>query len=104
MKKLHLSKIILSCICIAILFVQGCKVGQKYVQPDLKMPDQYRGDTLAYFADTSSFSQISWRDFFHDPLLKELIDTALVNNSEVKTALLNIEIANKKLRQNKFNY
>ena len=104
MKKLHLSKLIISCICIAILFVQGCKVGQKYSQPDLHMPDQYRGDTLAYFADTSSFSQISWRDFFHDPLLKELIDTALINNNDVKTALLNIEIANKKLRQNKLNY
>lgn len=94
----------MGCLGIAFLMVQGCKVGQKYQQPELNLPDQFRGDTLAYFGDTSSISQISWKEFFHDPTLKDLIDSALANNYDMQTALKNIEIANKWLRQNRMNY
>ena len=104
MKILSIHRIGLGFIGLCLLIAQGCKVGEKYTQPSLNLPDQFRGDTLSYFADTSSISNISWKDFFHDPTLKELIDSALVNNYDMKTALLNIEIASKQLRQNKYNY
>ncbi|QBR12889.1 efflux transporter outer membrane subunit [Sphingobacterium sp. CZ-2] len=104
MKILSIHRIGLGFIGLCLLIAQGCKVGEKYTQPTLHLPDQFRGDTLSYFADTSSISNISWKDFFHDPTLKELIDSALVNNYDMKTALLNIEIASKQLRQNKYNY
>ncbi|MEI5986162.1 efflux transporter outer membrane subunit [Sphingobacterium sp. PU5-4] len=104
MKILSIHRIGLGFIGLCLLIAQGCKVGEKYTQPTLNLPDQFRGDTLSYFADTSSISNISWKDFFHDPTLKELIDSALVNNYDMKTALLNIEIASKQLRQNKYNY
>ncbi len=104
MKILSIHRIGLGFIGLCLLIAQGCKVGEKYTQPALHLPDQFRGDTLSYFADTSSISNISWKDFFHDATLKELIDSALVNNYDMKTALLNIEIASKQLRQNKYNY
>ena len=104
MKILSIHRIGLGFIGLCLLIAQGCKVGEKYTQPTLNLPDQFRGDTLSYFADTSSISNISWKDFFHDPTLKELIDSALVNNYDMKTALLNIEIASKQSRQNKYNY
>ncbi|WP_099367022.1 efflux transporter outer membrane subunit [Sphingobacterium sp. 1.A.4] len=104
MKILSIHRIGLGFIGLCLLIAQGCKVGEKYTQPTLNLPDQFRGDTLSYFADTSSISNISWKDFFHDPTLKELIDSVLVNNYDMKTALLNIEIASKQLRQNKYNY
>src|SRR5690606_36498344 len=37
-------------------------------------------------------------------ILNNLIDTALQNNNDVKTALLNLQIANRQLLQNKANY
>ncbi|WP_156308510.1 efflux transporter outer membrane subunit [Sphingobacterium endophyticum] len=104
MNKKLIYKVLMGCLGIAFLMVQGCKVGQKYQQPELNLPDQFRGDTLAYFGDTSSISQISWKEFFHDPTLKDLIDSALTNNYDMQTALKNIEIANKWLRQNRMNY
>lgn len=104
MKKLSISYIVMGCFAAIILLAQGCKVGQKYTQPESNLPEQFRGDTLSYFADTSSISRISWKEFFHDPTLKELIDSALLNNYDMKTALLNIEIASKQLGQNKYNY
>ena len=104
MNKKSIAKALMACICVAFMLVQGCKVGQQYERPDLDIPDQFRGDTLAYFGDTSSISRISWKEFFHDPTLKELIDSALVKNYDMQTALANIEIANKWLRQNRMNY
>mgnify|MGYP003576679322 FL=1 len=104
MNKKIIFRVLIGCLCAAFFMVQGCKVGQKYQQPDLNLPEKFRGDTLAYFGDTSSISQISWKEFFHDPTLKDLIDSALSNNYDMQTALKNIEIANKWMRQNRFNY
>ncbi|MCL7987366.1 efflux transporter outer membrane subunit [Sphingobacterium sp. lm-10] len=92
-------------LALAALFgVQGCKVGKKYVQPELDLPETYRGDTIAYFADTISIGRIDWRTFFQDTILKDLIDSALLNNNDMRTALLNIEIADQQVRQNRANF
>lgn len=104
MDKKSILKVLVGCLCAAFFLVQGCKVGQKYQQPDLNLPEKFRGDTLAYFGDTSSISRLSWKEFFHDPTLKDLIDSALAYNFDMKTALRNIEIANKWMRQNRLNY
>lgn len=87
-----------------LVSLSACKVGKQYVQPDLSLPDSFRGDTLTYQQDTVTFAQMSWRDFFNDPQLVALIDTALANNYDMRTALKNIEIANRNLRQNKLEY
>ena len=87
-----------------LISLSGCKVGKRYVQPKLNLPESFRGDTLTYQPDTITFPQVSWRDFFNDPQLIKLIDTALVNNYDMRTALKNIEIANRNLRQNKLEY
>ncbi|MBD1434742.1 efflux transporter outer membrane subunit [Sphingobacterium sp. DN00404] len=87
-----------------LVSLSACKVGKRYVQPELNLPENFRGDTLTYQQDTIAFAQVSWRDFFNDPQLIALIDTALVNNYDMRTALKNIEIANRNLRQNKLEY
>ena len=87
-----------------LVSLSACKVGKRYVQPELNLPESFRGDTLTYQQDTITFAQVSWRDFFNDPQLIALIDTALVNNYDMRTALKNIEIANRNLRQNKLEY
>lgn len=91
-------------IVVALGLVTGCKVGQQYVRPDLSLPDEFRGDTINGVVDTAHTGTIQWSAFFQDPILKELIDSALVHNNDMKTALLNLEIANRQLRQNRANY
>ncbi len=90
--------------CLILIGVQSCKVGEKYTRPDLHLPSQFRGDTLDYFGDTTSISQIAWKDFFHDSTLLALIDSGISNNYDIKTALLNTRIANLQLLQNRANY
>ncbi|PRD55740.1 efflux transporter outer membrane subunit [Sphingobacterium gobiense] len=87
-----------------LVSLSACKVGKRYVQPELNLPESFRGDTLTYQQDTITFAQVSWRAFFNDPQLIALIDTALVNNYDMRTALKNIEIANRNLKQNKLEY
>jgi len=89
----------------AIMALFGsCKVGQKYQRPDSDMPHVYRGAINDWSSDSSNFSKVSWQEFFHDPILKNLIDSALKNNYDMRIALKNIEIANRNLNRNKLDY
>lgn len=54
--------------------------------------------------DTSNIAKVSWRDFFDDPYLNTLIDTALRNNQELNIALQEIEIARNEVRARKGEY
>lgn len=102
--KSNLFKTSIGVILITVVCIQGCKVGQRYSQPDVGIPEGYRGDILSQTDDTLGLARVDWRDFFQDTILKNLIDSALVNNYDMKTALLNIEIANRQVLQNRANF
>lgn len=89
---------------VVVTLVASCKVGQRYVQPDLHVPNAFRGDTVHAATDTVHTGRVHWNTFFKDPTLKNLIDSALVHNNDLKVALINLEIANRQLRQNRANY
>lgn len=48
--------------------------------------------------DSLSIGSQSWRDFFTDPYLIDLIDTALANNPDMRQAIHRIDIAHANLR------
>jgi NodT family efflux transporter outer membrane factor (OMF) lipoprotein len=54
--------------------------------------------------DTTNIAKIRWRDFFDDPYLNALIDTALKNNQELNITLQEIEIARNEVRARKGEY
>ncbi|TDQ75148.1 efflux transporter outer membrane subunit [Sphingobacterium yanglingense] len=81
----------------------GCKVGEKYKQPNLNIPASFRSAETTSEGD-ASLSQIEWRNFFNDSNLITLIDSGLSHNYDMRIALKNIEIANRNLRINKLNY
>ena len=72
----------------------GCKV-PALVQPQAPeaMPVSYNGS-----ADTVNAATIKWKDFFADPYLVCLIDTALKNNQELLITLQETEIARNDIR------
>ena len=72
----------------------SCKVPALQQQTDLKpIPAAYNQPT-----DTSNSADIKWKNFFSDPNLVALIDTALKNNLEVLTTLQEIEVARNDVR------
>lgn len=76
--------------CIIIMFIYSCgvpKVTQKETQVNL--PEQFTGNVQ----DTANSATIVWKDFFDDPYLVKLIDTALVNNKEFNIMLQKVNMA-----------
>lgn len=54
--------------------------------------------------DTTNTGKIAWKQFFTDPNLSGLIDTALRNNQELNITVLEMEIARNEVRARKGEY
>jgi NodT family efflux transporter outer membrane factor (OMF) lipoprotein len=65
-----------------------------------KTPEGYRND----LTDSVNTARIKWKDFFSDPYLISLIDTALRRNQELNIILQDINIANNEVRARKGAY
>ncbi|NCI49389.1 TolC family protein [Sediminibacterium roseum] len=78
-------------VCIA---VAGCKAPAitEYAA-NKSVPVSYGSGT-----DSANLATLQWRNFFTDPNLQQLIDTALKNNQELKITLQEIEIARADIR------
>jgi multidrug efflux system outer membrane protein len=66
----------------------GCTVGPKYQRPTIDSPDAYRGESLSQSSAPSaeSLGNEKWWDVFQDPVLQQLIRTALQQNYDVRVA------------------
>ena len=85
-----------------IMITVGCTVGNKYQQPALELPGQYRN--VAVSADTFSLGKTPLHQFFTDPLLQELIDSTIKKNFDILLAIKNIDIADQFMKQAKLGY
>ncbi|MFZ3205607.1 MAG: AdeC/AdeK/OprM family multidrug efflux complex outer membrane factor [Pseudomonas sp.] len=80
-------------IAVAALLLSGCSLIPDYQQPPAPIASQWpQGQAYAptEAADIAAAEQ-GWRDYFRDPALQQLIETALVNNRDLRVAALNIE-------------
>ena len=67
----------------------GCKIAEPPALPVAReLPATYIGHT-----DTTTDGTIRWQEFFTDPLLVDLIETALENNFNLLTAVQRVEMA-----------
>ncbi len=55
-------------------------------------------------ADSATIATMSWRDYFKDPYLAALIDTALANNQELHIMMQEIEVAKNEAKARKGEY
>ncbi len=75
---------------LAAALLAGCSQNPKYVQPGLPTAPTYTGDTGQAGLRATD---VAWRSFFRDPQLQVLIERALVNNRDLRIAVLRIEEA-----------
>ncbi|MDE7356094.1 MAG: TolC family protein [Rikenellaceae bacterium] len=73
------------------LLLASCGVYRKY-QPTTEVSTALYGNDIIV-TDTASLATIAWREFFTDPALQRLIDSALVKNTEYQVARLRTEQA-----------
>ena len=76
---------------VLVLFtlLPGCAVGPHYKRPKVNAPVEYRG--AEGVAQQASFADLAWWEVFKDERLKELIQTALANNYDLRVAVTRIE-------------
>ena len=77
-----------------VLLLSGCGIYGKYERPEILSPGETIIGATEAQSDTATLGRIPWRQFFGDPLLRDLIDTALVRNTDLQVAALNVEKAN----------
>ncbi len=82
-----------------MLAVSACAPSLVERAADTNVPAQY-----ANVSDTTNSAQVAWRDYFTDPNLTALIDTALGNNQELNITLQEIEVARNEVRARKGEY
>ncbi|WP_147199645.1 efflux transporter outer membrane subunit [Pantoea sp. MBD-2R] len=72
-----------------MLVLSGCTMEPKYARPALPVAAHYdqQGNKAGNGAD------ISWQNFFTDPVMHKLIASALENNRDLRVAALNVDVA-----------
>lgn len=63
----------------------------EYEQPVVEIPETFRYDLSAEEGAGIQAASLGWKDYFADPRLHALIDLALQNNTDLKTAALKVE-------------
>jgi len=77
----------------------SCAPTQAIKKENREVPDTFLGST-----DTTNSAQIVWSDFFNDPNLKALIDTALVRNQELNQVMQEVIITSTEIQARKGEY
>src|SRR3990167_4086702 len=70
------------CVIATLLFQTGCNLAPKYARPEMPMPADWRVDN----DEASTLCNLDWWKQLEDPVLDELIFTALQNNKDIQIA------------------
>jgi outer membrane protein, multidrug efflux system len=94
-------KVIYQCLGLAgiALFFSACTPAIIRKTENKSVPASYNGSQ-----DTTNIARVRWKEFFTDPYLNALIDTALKNNQELNITLQEIEISRNEIRARKGEY
>jgi len=72
---------------LALALASGCSFIPDYQRPEVETINNWQSDKQA----SVSAADTGWRELFSDPALVQAIELALQNNSDLRTALLNVE-------------
>ena len=85
------------------LMLTGCGLYNKYEQKTETPADAF-GTIQNASASETSIAQMSWHEFFTDPLLQQLIDQVLANNTDLNSARIAVEKSEASLKAAKLAY
>ena len=87
------------------LMLTGCGIYNKYSQNTPTPADAFGHDASIQAATSeTTIAQMSWREFFTDPLLQQLIEQVLANNTDLNSARIAVEKSQASLTAAKLAY
>lgn len=88
-----------------LLVLGSCRMSKDVGVPEVGLPSTYNRSVTAsdttITSDTASIANVSWKNFFADKELDDLIGEALTRNNDLQIAIKDIEAADQALRQTK---
>ena len=72
---------------VATVVLCGCTVGPEFVKPEVAAPPAWRVE----FQRAAEVANTRWWEQFGDPVLSQLIDTALRENRDIRVAAARID-------------
>lgn len=88
--------LVLSALC-----MESCVPTKEIREENTSLPEIYQNLTSK---DTFNTTRMKWKEFFNDPDLNALIDTALVNNQELNIVLLQVDMSKNEIQAKKGEY
>jgi NodT family efflux transporter outer membrane factor (OMF) lipoprotein len=85
------------------LTLTSCSLYKKY-ESKASVPDNVFGAVATEVGSSNNLAELSWREFFTDPILQELIDSVLVRNTDLKSARIAVEQSEASLRAARMAY
>ena len=70
----------------ALVLEAGCMMGPKYKRPAVDVPQEYRAPAPQEASQASSLGNEQWWQVYQDPVLTQLIHTAIAQNYDVRIA------------------
>ena len=84
--------------------LSSCNIYKKYSTPDSTPITAEYKKALEAGPDSSTFGYTPWQQVFTDPTLASLIERALANNTNLRNAKLNVDIAHAQLKGARLTY
>lgn len=82
-----------------ISLITACTVSKDTPQPQVQLPATFTNTS----SGSGSIAAMPWKDFFVDPVLRGLIDSAIVKNYDMQLAVKNIQASQLLVKQVKWN-
>ncbi|MBO4966317.1 MAG: TolC family protein [Muribaculaceae bacterium] len=93
-----------SLIGVVALSMTSCGLYKKYEMPESTQITSDMKTAFTETPDSTSLPYLSWQQVFTDPMLQNLIRTALTNNRNLDNARLNVDIARAQQKGAKLSY
>ncbi len=91
-----MKKTVLLLTVVLMFFLGACTMAPRYTQPEPPVPSEWPSgaayEEKAEKPTAPAAAQLPWRDFITDERLREIIETALLNNRDLRMAALNVEL------------
>lgn len=84
------------------LMIASCGIYNKYESEGTAPADVFGTEVSA--GDSGSMAQLSWREFFTDPVLQSLIESALAQNTNLNSARIAVEKSEASLKASRLAY
>ena len=88
-------------VAILITTLISCSVSKDIETPKDALPENFRNVSVS--KDTTSIADLEWKNFFTEKDIIRLIDSAVARNNDLQIATKNIEIAQYRFTQSKWN-